>query len=421
MVQTQRRVVITGMGVVCPLGQTLHDMWQALLDGKSGVAPITLFDPGQLETKIASEVKNWDPLAYMDRKEARRMDRFAQFAVSASLLAARDASLNISNGRADQVGVIIGNCIGGLTTLTDQFRVLTERGPSRISPFLAPMMTSDAGAGQVSIMLGAKGPNFCASSACSSGSDAVGEASEIVRRGDAVAMVAGGAEAAIAAIAFAAFNSAGALSTRNDAPQQASRPFDAARDGFIIGEGGAALILEEMEHALSRGARIYAEVAGYGASADAHHITQPSSDGEGAIRAMQRALNSAQMKPSDIDYINAHGTSTPINDKAETVAIKSLFGEYAYKVQISSTKSVMGHLLGAAGAIESIVCAMTITHGVIPPTINLTNPDPECDLDYVPNKPREAIVNAALSNSFGFGGHNSALVLRRFVEDDRNR
>ena len=416
MAESRRRVVITGLGAVSPIGETIPDIWQALLEGRSGIGTITLFDAGKHETKISAEVKNWDPMKYIDRKEARRMDRFAQFAVAASLLASKDAGVETFNGSAESTGVIMGNCIGGLTTVTEQFKVLMEKGPDRVSPFLAPMMSSDSGAGQVSIVLGIKGPNFCASSACSSGADAVGEAGEIIRRGDAVAIVAGGAEACIVPIAFAGFNSAKALSTRNDEPQKASRPFDAQRDGFIIGEGGAALMLEELQHAVSRGARIYAELAGYGATADAYHITQPTANGDGAVRAMRRALANAGLKPADIQYINAHGTSTQINDRVETLAIKTVFDEHARKVAISSTKSVMGHLLAAAGAIEAIVCALTITKGVIPPTINLCNPDPDCDLDYVPNTPRNAEVNAALSNSFGFGGHNTSLVIKRFVE-----
>lgn len=416
MVQSKRRVVITGMGIICSLGETIGDLWQSLLEGKSGIDLVTLFDASQLETRIAAEVKNWDPLKYIDRKEARRMDRFAQFAVAAAKLAAEDAGMRALNGNGEKVGVIIGNCIGGLTTITEQFKVLSEKGPSRISPFLAPMMSCDSGAGQVSITLGLKGPNFCASSACSSGSDAIGEACEIIRRGDALGMIAGGSEAAIVPICFAGFNSAGALSTQNAEPKRASRPFDARRDGFVIGEGAAVLMLEELEHALSRGASIKAEVAGYGATADAFHITQPASNGEGAVRAMRRALDNAGLKPEDIDYINAHGTSTPINDRIETAAVKTVFGEKAYKTPISSTKSVTGHLLGAAGAIEAIVCALTMMNGVIPPTINLENPDPDCDLDYVPNRPREVKVRAALSNSLGFGGHNSSLVLRRYEE-----
>lgn len=416
MTDSRWRVVVTGIGAISPIGETIPDIWRVLLEGRSGVGPITLFDATAHETKIAAEVKNWDPMKYIDRKDARRMDRFAQFAVAASVLAQQDAGIHSFNGTAEGVGVVMGNCIGGLTTITEQFKVLNEKGPDRISPFLAPMMSSDSGAGQVSIVLGVKGPNFCASSACSSGADAVGEAAEIIRRGDAVAMVAGGAEACIVPIAVAGFNAAKALSTFNNDPQKASRPFDAQRDGFIIGEGGAVLILEEMSHAISRGARIYAELAGYGATADAFHITQPSAGGEGGVRAMRRALANAGVQPAEVDYVNAHGTSTQINDRIETQAIKTVFGEHARKLAISSTKSVMGHLLGAAGAVEAIVCALTISNSVIPPTINLEHPDPECDLDYVANKPRAARVRVALSNSFGFGGHNSSLVLKRFVE-----
>ncbi|MDO8472354.1 MAG: beta-ketoacyl-ACP synthase II [Dehalococcoidia bacterium] len=416
MASSRRRVVITGMGAVSPIGETIPDIWQALLEGRSGIAPITLFDASRHETKISAEVKNWDPIKYLDRKEARRMDRFAQFAVAASLLAKTDAGIESFNGTADSTGVIMGNCIGGLTTVTEQFKVLNEKGPDRVSPFLAPMMSSDSGAGQVSIVLGVKGPNFCASSACSSGADAVGEAAEIIRRGDAVAMVAGGAEACILPISFAGFNAAKALSTHNGEPQKASRPFDALRDGFIIGEGGAALILEELDHARRRGARIYAELVGYGATADAYHITQPAENGDGAVRAMRKALANSGLQTSDIDYINAHGTSTPIGDRVETVAIKTVFGDHARRLAISSTKSVMGHLLGAAGAIEAIVCVLAITKGLIPPTINLANPDPACDLDYVPCHPRKADVRVALSNSFGFGGHNSTLVFKRMAE-----
>ncbi|MBI2859833.1 MAG: beta-ketoacyl-ACP synthase II [Chloroflexi bacterium] len=410
----RRRVVVTGMGAVSPLGETIPDIWKALIEGRSGIGPVTLFDSSRHDSKISAEVKNWDPAKYLDRKEARRMDRFAQFAVAASLLARDDARIQNFNGTAEGVGVIMGNCIGGLTTVTEQFKVLNEKGPERISPFLAPMMSSDSGAGQVSIVLGLKGPNFCASSACSSGADAVGEAAEIIRRGDATMMVAGGAEACIVPITFAGFNAAKALSTHNAEPARASRPFDAQRDGFIIGEGGAALILEDMEFALSRGARIYAELAGYGATADAFHITQPASNGDGAVRSMRRALANSQVLAEQIDYINAHGTSTPIGDAIETLAIKTVFGEHARKVAISSTKSVMGHLLGASGAIEAIVSVLTIVNGEIPPTINLEHPDPQCDLDYVPNKSRKATVKAALSNSFGFGGHNSSLVFTKF-------
>lgn len=412
----RKRVVITGLGVICSLGQTPAELWQSCLEGRSGVGPITLFDALHVETKIAAEVKDWEPLDHMDRKEARRADRFAQFAVAASTLAVKDAGLHIGDENANQVGVIIGNCMGGLTTLTSQWVVLNERGPNRISPFLAPMMLSDSAAGQVSIVLGARGPNFCSSSACSSGSDAIGEAAEIIRRGDALAMLAGGAEAPIVPISIACLNSAGMLSKRNDRPREASRPFDAQRDGFVLAEGGAIIVLEEMEHALSRGAGVYAELAGYGATSDGYHMTMLAVDGDGPARAMRQALADAGLNTDDVDYINAHGISTQVHDRVETMAVKSVFGERARKIPMSSTKSVTGNLVGAAGAIEALISVLAIKNGAVPPTANLTNPDPECDLDYVPNKARAATVDVALSNSFGFGGHNSVLVLRRFIE-----
>ncbi|MBI4299554.1 MAG: beta-ketoacyl-ACP synthase II [Chloroflexi bacterium] len=407
-----KRVVITGMGVISPLGLDVPSLWAALLDGRSGVGPITLFETEGFDTTFAAEVKGFDPTAHLDRKEVRRMDRFVQFAATAALQAVGQARLQPQDMALEEFGVVIGSGIGGLTTLSEQFRVLAERGPGRISPFLVPMMITDMASGQVSILLGAKGPNWCTTSACSSGADAIGEAYEIIRRGDAPGVITGGSEAPITPIAVAAFNAARALSTRNDAPQQASRPFDAERDGFVLGEGAAILVLEDLERALSRGATVMAEVAGYGATADAFHITQPAEGGEGGARAMRIALKKAGLASEQIGYINAHGTSTPFNDKLETMAIKSVFGEAAYGTPISSTKSMHGHLLGAAGPIEAIACVMAIQNGVIPPTINLTNPDPECDLDYVPNKARKAKVEAALSNSFGFGGHNSCLVFR---------
>ncbi|RLC93747.1 MAG: beta-ketoacyl-[acyl-carrier-protein] synthase II [Chloroflexi bacterium] len=408
------RVVVTGMGAVSPLGLDVTSTWEALLRGESGVDYISLFDPAPFETRIAAEVKDFDPTDYVEHKQARRMDRYAHFAVAASLQAVEQARLDLDD--AEDIGVLIGSGIGGLGTLSAQFNVLAEKGPRRVSPFLVPMMITDGASGQVSILLGAKGVNFCATSACSSGTDAIGEACEIIRRGDAQVMVAGGAEAAITPIGVAAFNAAGALSRRNDEPQKASRPFDAERDGFVMGEGGAVLVLESLRYALKRGAHILAEVLGYGATSDAYHITQPASGGEGGAKAMQMALKKAGISPEEVDYINAHGTSTPLNDRAETMAIKSVFGEHAYRLPISSTKSMMGHLIGAAGAIEAIVCVLAIQHGVIPPTINLTNPDPDCDLDYVPNIPRRQRVRTALSNSFGFGGHNSVLVLREYSE-----
>jgi len=396
------------------LGLNVTSMWESLINGRSGVERITLFDPELFETKIAAEVKGFNAADYLDHKKARHMDRYAHFAVVASLEAVEQARLSFDD--AEEIGVIIGSGIGGLGTLSAQFGVLAERGPRKVSPFLIPMMITDAASGQVSILLGAKGVNFCATSACSSGADAIGEACEIIKRGDAQVMLAGGAEAAITPIGIAAFNAAGALSTRNDEPQKASRPFDVQRDGFVMGEGGAVLVLESLSHARVRGASILAEVLSYGATSDAYHITQPAAGGEGGAKAMQIALKKAGIRPDEIDYINAHGTSTPLNDKSETMAIKTVFGQHAYRIPISSTKSMMGHLIGAAGAIEAIICVLVIQHGVIPPTINLTNPDPECDLDYVPHVSRQQKVTAALSNSFGFGGHNSVLILREYSE-----
>ncbi len=410
------RVVITGMGAVSPLGLDVPSLWEALLSGKSGIDRITLFDPELFETKIAAEVKGFDAMDYMERKQARHMDRYTQFAVVASRQAVEQAKLEFDD--PEDIGVLIGSGIGGLSTLSEQLAVLAERGPSRVSPFLISMMITDGASGQVSIMMGARGVNFCATSACSSGADAIGEACEIIKRGDAQAMLAGGAEACISPIAVAGFNAAGALSKRNDEPQKASRPFDADRDGFVIGEGAAVLVLESLPHALKRGADILAEVIGYGATSDAYHITQPAVGGEGGAKAMQLALRKAGIEPKEIDYINAHGTSTPLNDKTETMAMKAVFGDDAYRIPVSSTKSMMGHMIGAAGAIEAMVCVLAIQHGVIPPTTNLTNPDPECDLDYVPHVARQKRVRTALSNSFGFGGHNSVLVLRQYGEGE---
>lgn len=415
---TGERIVVTGMGVVSPLGLDIPSLWEALKAGKSGVDRITFFDAGAFETRIAAEVKGFKPTDHLEHRDARRMDRYTQFAVVASLQAVAQAKLDLANNpsEAGDVGVLIGSGIGGLTTLSTQMAVLAAKGPRRVSPLLVPMMISDAASGQVSIMLGAKGLNFCATSACSSGADAVGEACEVIKRGDARVMLAGGAEAAITPIGIAGFNSAGALSRRNDEPQKASRPFDAERDGFVMGEGAAVLVLESLSHALKHNANILAEVVAYGATSDAYHITQPSTKGEGGAKAMQVALKKAAMQPGEIEYINAHGTSTTINDRCETMAIKTVFGDYAYHIPISSTKSMMGHLIGAAGAIEAIICILAIQNGVIPPTINLTHPDPECDLDYVPNTARQKKVRTALSNSFGFGGHNSVLIVREYSE-----
>jgi len=410
------RVVVTGIGVISPLGLDVSSTWQGLVSGKSGVDYITQFDSALFETKIAAEVKDFDPAQYIDHKEMRRMDRFVHFAVAASLQAVEQARLTIDAANAEGIGVIIGAGFGGLGTLLSQQEVLKERGPHRISPFLVPMMIADMAPGQVSIQLGAKGPNFCTTSSCASGSDAIGESFELIRRGDAQAMISGGTEAQIIPLTVAAFNAARAISTRNHEPQKASRPFDAERDGFIIGEGAAVLILESLPFATKRGAPILAEILGYGATSDAYHITQPTEGGEGGVRAIRIALKKAGLEPGEIDYINAHGTSTPLNDKHETMALKTAFGEYAYRIPVSSTKSMLGHLLGAAGAIEAAICVLTIQHGVIPPTINLTSPDPDCDLDYVPNVARQAKVDTALSNALGFGGHNSTLIFRRYQE-----
>ncbi|MFC2068768.1 beta-ketoacyl-ACP synthase II [Chloroflexota bacterium] len=415
--KANNRVVITGIGSLCPLGLDMTTTWEALIAGKSGIDYITLCDTEQLETKFAGEVKGFEPTNYINRKEARHMDRFAQLAVAASLQAVEDAGLGINATNHNNIGVIIGSGVGGLSTLFEQMKILIERGPSRVNPFLAPMMVSDMASAQVSITLGAKGSNFCTTSACSSGSDAIGAAYELIKHGDAKAMIAGGSESIINPIGIAAFNANRAISTQNSNPQLASRPFDAKRDGFVISEGAAILILEELSSAQKRGAKIIAEIIGYGASSDAYHVTQPDSSGKGAAKAIMIALDKAGISPNEIDYINAHGTSTPLNDRMETAAIKIVFSEYAYLIPISSTKSIMGHLLGGSGAIEAAICSMVIQHGVIPPTINLTNPDPECDLDYVPNTARRKQVDTALSNSFGFGGHNSVLIFRKHNED----
>jgi 3-oxoacyl-[acyl-carrier-protein] synthase II len=390
--------------------------WGNLIAGKSGIDYITLFDASNMEVRFAGEVKGFDPNNYIDRKNVRRMDRFAQLAVAAGYQAVKNADLKIDSSNQDDIGVFIGSGIGGLTTLFEQARVLVEKGPDRVSPFLAPMMIADIAAAQISIALGAKGPNMCMTSACSSGSDAIGAAAEYIKYGNSEVMIAGGAEAIINPLGVTAFSALKALSTRNDAPQKASRPFDKDRDGFILAEGAVVLILEKLEHALNRGANILAEIAGYGATADSFHVTQPLESGEGAAKAMVMAMKRGDIEPGEIDYINAHGTSTPLNDAMETKAIKTAFGERAYRIPISSTKSMTGHLIGCAGALEPAICIMTINRGIIPPTINYDTPDPVCDLDYVPNKARPAKVNTALTNSFGFGGHNSVLILRKYDE-----
>ena len=410
------RVVVTGIGIMCPLGLNISTTWENLVAGKSGIDYITLFDAGSFETRIAGEVKGFDPISYIDRKEARRMDRFSQFSVAASLEAVEQSGIQINSTNEDDIAIVVGSGIGGLTTLFEQARILVERGPNKVSPFLVPMMISDMAAAQISLTLGVKGPNLCTTSACSSSSDAIGVAYELIKRGGAQAAIAGGSEAVINPIGVAGFNALRALSTKNDEPQLASRPFDAGRDGFVMSEGACLLILESLAHAQKRGANILSEIIAYGASADAYHITQPDEDGGGAVRAMRLALNKAGLAPTDINYINAHGTSTPLNDKTETLAIKTVFGDYASRIPVSSTKSMTGHLIGAAGAIEAAICTMAIQHGIIPPTINLTDSDPECDLDYVPNVTRQAKVTTTLSNSFGFGGHNSVLIFHEYSE-----
>jgi 3-oxoacyl-[acyl-carrier-protein] synthase II len=410
----KRRVVITGMGLITPLGLGIEPFWDGLLQGRRVIGPITQFDASQLSTRIAAEVKEFDPTQFMERKDARRTSRFIQFAVAATRMALDDAGWQITPDNAEQVGVLIGSGIGGIDLLESQMRVLIEQGPERITPFLAPMMIADMASGFVSITFGAKGPNLCVVTACSTGADALGQAMRLIQRGEAEVMIAGGSEAAIVPIGVAAFCAARAMSTRNEEPGRASRPFDAERDGFVMGEGVGVLILESLEHAKARGARIYAELLGYGMSADAYHITQPDPEGDGALRCMRNAIRDAGLQPTDIHYINAHGTSTRYNDAKETLAIKRLFGDYAYQLPVSSTKSVIGHLLGAAGAVEAAATILAIQHQILPPTINYEYPDPECDLDYVPNEPRPAQLRYAMSNSFGFGGHNTALVFGRY-------
>jgi len=411
---SRRRVVVTGMGAVTPVGCTVEAMWDALVHGRSGVGPVTHFDASRHSSRIAAEVKDFDPLQYLSEKEVDRNDPFVQFAVGAALDAVKDAGLVIDESNADRVGVLVGSGIGGTKTWEEQNAILVERGPSRVSPFFVPMLIADMASGQVSILTGARGPNLAVVTACATGSHAIGDAAEIIRRGDADVMIAGGTEAAVRPLAMAGFCSMRALSTRNDEPERASRPFDRERDGFVIGEGAGCVVLEEYEHARRRGARIYGEVLGYGLSGDAYHITQPAPGGHGAQKCMRMALEDAGLPPDAVNYINAHGTSTPPNDRIETEAIKAVFGgDLAYRIPVSSTKSMTGHLLGAAGAVEAIVCLKAIETGILPPTINYEFPDPDCDLDYVPNEAREAKVSVALSNSFGFGGHNATLVFGR--------
>jgi len=412
----KRRVVITGIGMVTPLGIKTEEVWDNLLKGKSGIGLVTRFDTSNYATKIAGEVKNFNPADYMDKKEARRMDPFTHYAVAAAKIAHEDSGLKITSNNRDRIGVVIGSGVGGITTVEEQHAILLNRGPNRVSPFFVPMLIANMAPGQISINLGVRGPNLTTTTACASGTHAVGDAFKMIQYGLADVIFAGGAEAAVCPLAFAGFCSMRAMSTNNDNPEGACRPFDKNRDGFVLGEGAGVMVLEELEHALARGAKIYAEVIGYGMSADAYHITAPTPEGDGARLAMSNALADAGILPEQVDYINAHGTSTELNDLYETLAIKNLFGQHAYNLAISSTKSMTGHLLGAAGAVELIFTALTIKSGKIPPTINYETPDPDCDLDYVPNVAREKDIDIALSNSFGFGGHNGTVILRKFIE-----
>ncbi|MDH6060034.1 beta-ketoacyl-ACP synthase II [Chrysosporum bergii ANA360D] len=411
----RKRVVVTGVGAITPIGNTADEYWEGLLSGRNGIDNITLFDASRHDCRIAGEVKNFDPLAYMDRKEAKRMDRFCQFGVSAAKQAINDANLVINELNAQQVGVIIGSGIGGLKVLEDQQTIYLNRGPDRCSPFMIPMMIANMAAGLTAIHTGAKGPNSCPVTACAAGSNAIGDAFRLIQNGYAQAMICGGCEAAITPLGLAGFAAARALSTRNDDPAHACRPFDRHRDGFVMGEGGGVLILEELEHALSRGARIYAEMIGYGMTCDAYHMTAPVPGGEGAARAMQQALKDGGITPEMVSYVNAHGTSTPANDVNETAAIKTALGDHAHKIAVSSTKSMTGHLLGGSGGIEAVATVLAIANDQIPPTINLADPDPECDLDYVANHSRTQTVAMALSNSFGFGGHNVTLAFKKYI------
>ncbi|MCS7176179.1 MAG: beta-ketoacyl-ACP synthase II [Candidatus Kapabacteria bacterium] len=417
--QQRRRVVVTGMGALTPIGNSVQEFWQAMMEGRSGAGPITRFDASQFETRFACEVKNYDPLLHMSRKEIQRMDLFAQFAMSATVMAIEDAELPLDRIDPYRVGVVVGSGVGGMWTYHEQQLRLLERGgkPDRISPYFVPMFIVDIVPGLIAIRYGFKGPNYSTVSACATSAHAIADGMMLIQRGIADVVIVGGSEAAICPMGVAGFNAMKALSTRNDSPETASRPFDAERDGFVMGEGAGILVLEALDHAVRRNAsKIYAELAGFGLSDDAYHITQPIPSGEGAILSMRWALEDAGLAPTDIDYINAHGTSTPYNDKTETLAIKTLFGEHAYRLAVSSTKSMTGHLLGAAGVVEAIATILAIVHQTLPPTINYRTPDPECDLFYVPNAPVQRRVRAALSNAFGFGGHNATLCFTEFQE-----
>jgi beta-ketoacyl-acyl-carrier-protein synthase II len=410
---SERRVVITGMGVITPLGSDLNVFWQNLLAGNSGIGPVTRFDTTNFDCKIGGEVKDFNPEDFMPAKETRRTDRFTQYAIGAAKLAVADSKLECDKEDLNRVGVLIGSGIGGMETIEEQTAILLTKGPGRVSPFMIPMLIVNMASGYVSMLLGAKGPNLAVVSACATATHAIGEATRAIVHNDADVMIAGGSEAAITQLGYAGFCSMRAMSTRNNEPQRASRPFDAERDGFVMSEGAGVCILESLERAKRRGARIYCEIVGYGITGDAYHMSSPAPEGEGAARSMVMALNHARLNPEQIDYINAHGTSTPVGDKCETQAIKKVFGAHAKKLAVSSTKSMTGHLLGASGAVETAICALAIQHNIVPPTINYENPDPECDLDYVPNKAREMKVHVCVNNSLGFGGHNATLIVKR--------
>lgn len=412
----RKRVVITGLGCITPLGNDVSTLWKNILAGKSGVGMIKHYDTSQFKVKIGAEVKDFDGVAKFGVREARRMDRFAQFGLAAAIQAVEDAGLVITQSNRDRIGVVLGTGIGGMNTLYEQMGIFFQRGPDRVSPFLVPMMLPDTAAGMVAIQLGVRGPNMAIVSACASGTNALGEAAEVIRRGSAEVVISGGSESVLVPIAMAGLGVMTALSMRNDEPERASRPFDKNRDGFVMGEGAACLVLESLENAQGRGARILGEITGYGTSNDAYHISAPAEDGAGAALCMESALNNAGLSVDDINYINAHGTSTTLNDKSETAAIKTIFGKQAYKIPVSSTKSMTGHLLGAAGALEALICVKVLQDSTLPPTINYETPDPECDLDYVPNHARRAEVNHIMSNSFGFGGHNASIILSQYNE-----
>jgi 3-oxoacyl-[acyl-carrier-protein] synthase II len=408
------RVVITGLGAVTPLGNTAEEFWASLIQGKSGIGPITRFDSTDFSTRIAGEVKGFDALKFVDKKDDRKLDLYLKYALACAVMAVEDAGLDPAKENGDRFGVLVGSGIGGLSTLLDSHKVLLDKGPDRVSPFFIPMLIINMASGLISMRFGARGPNSSVVTACATGNHAIGDATRIIQRGDADMMIAGGAEAIIIPLTIAGFCQMRAMSTRNEEPTKASRPFDAERDGFVCGEGGGLVVLESLEHARRRDARIYAEVVGYGMTGDAHHMTAPDPEGDGAARAMAAALRDAAVQPSEVGYINAHGTSTPYNDKFETIAIKRVFGEHARRLPVSSTKSMTGHLLGAAGGIEAIATTLAIYHGILPPTINYEKPDPECDLDYVPNQARKQDVEVALSNAFGFGGTNAILAFRKY-------